>query len=157
MKHLVTQPIALKDSSCTWCSKKQCALRLCAIDLWLICACVFFCTQLFYRHWSCWSIGHDSGGEWWGTSPYYVLIERSWQLHCFLTIASDYELNSWKRLWFLLASLYTKAHPLIYMYLGTTVFPHKRPAGIIFLQGLQLRVLLELGYYSRVSIIIRIL
>jgi hypothetical protein len=38
----------------------------------------------------------------------------------------------------------------IYMY---TVFPHIRPAGIIFLQGLQLRVLLECGYYSRAGII----
>ena len=28
----------------------------------------------------------------------------------------------------------------------STVFPHIRPAGIIFLQGLQLRVLLERGY-----------
>ena len=27
-----------------------------------------------------------------------------------------------------------------------TIFPHIRPAGIIFLQGLQLRVLLERGY-----------
>ena len=35
----------------------------------------------------------------------------------------------------------------------TTVFPHIRPAGIIFLQGLQMRVLLERGYYSRASII----
>ena len=36
-----------------------------------------------------------------------------------------------------------------------TVFPQIRPAGIIFLQGLQLRVLLECGYYSRAGIIIR--
>ena len=35
----------------------------------------------------------------------------------------------------------------------TTVFPQVRPAGIIFLSGLQLRVLLERGYYSRASII----
>ena len=34
-----------------------------------------------------------------------------------------------------------------------TVFPHIRPAGIIFLQGLQLRGLLECGYYSRAGII----
>ena len=33
-----------------------------------------------------------------------------------------------------------------------TVFPQIRPAGIIFLLGLQLRVLLERGYYSRASI-----
>ena len=37
-----------------------------------------------------------------------------------------------------------------------TVFPQIRPAGIIFLQGLQLRVLLECGYYSRAGIIIKI-
>ena len=36
-----------------------------------------------------------------------------------------------------------------------TVFPQIRPAGIIFLQGLQLRVLLERGYYSRASIIFK--
>ena len=36
-----------------------------------------------------------------------------------------------------------------------TVFPQIRPAGIIFLQGLQLRVLLECGHYSRAGIIIR--
>ena len=36
-----------------------------------------------------------------------------------------------------------------------TVFPQIRPAGIIFLQGLQLRVLLEWGHYSRAGIIIR--
>ena len=36
-----------------------------------------------------------------------------------------------------------------------TVFPHIRPAGIIFLQGLQLRVLLECGYYSRACIILK--
>ena len=43
-----------------------------------------------------------------------------------------------------------------------TVFPHIRPADtefvgadIIFLQGLQLRVLLECGYYSRVWIILK--
>ena len=35
-----------------------------------------------------------------------------------------------------------------------TVFPHIRPAGIIIFQGLQLRVLLECGHYSRASIII---
>ena len=35
----------------------------------------------------------------------------------------------------------------------TTVFPQIRPAGIIFLLGLQLRGLLECGYYSRASII----
>ena len=34
-----------------------------------------------------------------------------------------------------------------------TVFPPIRPAGIIFLQGLQLRVSLERGYYSRAGII----
>ena len=34
-----------------------------------------------------------------------------------------------------------------------TVFPHIRPAGIIFLQSLQLRVLLECGYYSMARII----
>ena len=34
-----------------------------------------------------------------------------------------------------------------------TVFPQIRPAGIIFLLGLQLRVLLECGYYSMASII----
>ena len=33
-----------------------------------------------------------------------------------------------------------------------TVFPQIRPAGIIFLLGLQLRALLERGYYSRASI-----
>ena len=33
-----------------------------------------------------------------------------------------------------------------------TVFPQIRPAGIIFLLGVQLRVLLERGYYSRASI-----
>ena len=33
-----------------------------------------------------------------------------------------------------------------------TVFPQIRPAGIIFLLGLELRVLLERGYYSRASI-----
>ena len=32
------------------------------------------------------------------------------------------------------------------LYVPYTVFPHIRPAGIIFLQGLQLRVLLERGY-----------
>ena len=37
----------------------------------------------------------------------------------------------------------------------TTVFPHIRPAGIIFLQGFQLRVLLERGYYWRAGIVIR--
>ena len=36
-----------------------------------------------------------------------------------------------------------------------TVFPHLRPAGIIFFQGLQLRVLLERGYYSRLWIILK--
>ena len=37
----------------------------------------------------------------------------------------------------------------------STVFPQIRPADIIFLQGLQLRVLLECGDYSRAGIIIR--
>ena len=37
--------------------------------------------------------------------------------------------------------------------IADTVFPQIRPAGIIFLLGLQLRVLLECGYYSRASII----
>ena len=36
-----------------------------------------------------------------------------------------------------------------------TVFPHIRPAGIIFLYGLQMRVLLERGYYSRAWIILK--
>ena len=35
-----------------------------------------------------------------------------------------------------------------------TVFPQIRPAGIIFLMGLHLRVLLECGHYSRAGIII---
>ena len=38
-------------------------------------------------------------------------------------------------------------------HLSLTVFPHIRPAGIIFLPGLQLRGLLERGYYLRASII----
>ena len=42
------------------------------------------------------------------------------------------------------------------MFFNTTVFPQIRPAGIIFLQGLQMRVLLERGYLSRAGIIIRI-
>ena len=33
-----------------------------------------------------------------------------------------------------------------WMDINNTVFPQIRPAGIIFLQGLQLRVLLECGY-----------
>ena len=32
------------------------------------------------------------------------------------------------------------------MFFNTTVFPQIGPAGIIFLQGLQMRVLLERGY-----------
>ena len=36
-----------------------------------------------------------------------------------------------------------------------TVFPQIRPAGIIFLQGLQLRGLLECGDYSRAGIILK--
>ena len=40
-------------------------------------------------------------------------------------------------------------------YTANTVFPQIRPVGIIFLQSLQLRVLLERGYYSRAGIIIR--
>ena len=36
-----------------------------------------------------------------------------------------------------------------------TVFPHIRPVGIIFFQGLQLQVLLERGYYSREGINVR--
>ena len=36
-----------------------------------------------------------------------------------------------------------------------TVFPQIRPAGVIFLQGIQLRVLLECGHYSRTGINIR--
>ena len=45
-------------------------------------------------------------------------------------------------------------YPFLHLYVHT-VFPQIRPAGIIFLQCLQLRVLLECGHYSRAGIIIR--
>ena len=47
-------------------------------------------------------------------------------------------------------------YQIIYYIKISTVFPQIRPAGIIFLQPLQLRVLLERGYYSRAGIITKI-
>ena len=53
----------------------------------------------------------------------------------------------------IVAVLSTFVNELDFFSISNTVFPHIRLAGIIFLLGLKLRVLLECGYCLRASII----
>ena len=82
------------------------------------------------------------------------MVPSGSQFTCSSGFVSSWELKGMTiedQLW--TAEKQWKAMTLWRNYFGVhPVFPQTRPAGIIFLLGVQLRVLLERGYYSRASI-----